>query len=271
MTPDGRVYISKDVVFNELEFPYPSLCHSSSSFAMSTDTDSWFSLIPILPPSTPPSQPSGIEPLSSVLPTPTEVSDPDVELSSASGPILSSSNSSEHSPSVIACPAPPPRFTNDHPMVTRGKTGNLKPKNFLAHSVPHIVKQALDNPYWLQAMKVEYLDLMNNNTWSLVPLSAHKRAIGCKWVFRIKENLVGAINKYKARLVAKGFNQEQGFYFTLVIMACFSNLPLQLPSFLLESTVTLTGLMTWMTGALYQALAFSLVQILSLGVPRSKP
>jgi hypothetical protein len=202
----------------------------------------------------------------STLPTPSNTAH-----SSTSGPNLSSHNSSAHSPSVTACPAPPPRFTNDHLMVTRGKTGNLKPKNFLAHSVPHIVKQALDNPYWLQAMKVEYLDLMNNNTWSLVPLSAHKRAIGCKWVFRIKENLDGAINKYKVRLVAKGFNQEQGFYFTLVIMACFSNLPLQLPSFLLESTLTLTWLVTWMTGALYQALAFSLVQILSLGVPRSKP
>jgi histone deacetylase 1/2 len=213
MTPDGRVYISKDVVFNELEFPYPSLCHSSSSSAMSTDTDSWSSLIPILPPSTPPSQPSGIDPPSSVLPTPTEVSDPDVELSSASGPILSSSNSSEHSPSVIACPAPPPRFTNAHPMVTRGKTGNLKPKVFLAHSEPHSVKQALANPDWLQAMKAEYSALMNNNTWSLVPLPAHRRAIGCKWVFRIKENPDGTINKYKARLVAKGFNQEQGFDF----------------------------------------------------------
>jgi histone deacetylase 1/2 len=98
-------------------------------------------------------------------------------------------------------------------MVTRGKTGNLKPKVFLAHSEPHSVKQALANPDWLQAMKAEYSALMNNNTWSLVPLPAHRRAIGCKWVFRIKENPDGTINKYKARLVAKGFNQEQGFDF----------------------------------------------------------
>ncbi|MCI78127.1 retrovirus-related pol polyprotein, partial [Trifolium medium] len=54
---------------------------------------------------------------------------------------------------------------------------------------------------------------MNNQTWSLVPLPAHRRAIGCKWIFRIKENPDGTVNKYKARLVAKSFNQEHGFDF----------------------------------------------------------
>jgi histone deacetylase 1/2 len=99
-------------------------------------------------------------------------------------------------------------------MVTRGKTGNLKPKVFLAHSEPNSVKQALTDPQWLAAMKAEYSALMNNKTWSLVPLPAHRRAIGCKWVFRIKENLDGSVNKYKARLVAKGYSQEHGFDYT---------------------------------------------------------
>ncbi|GAU31266.1 hypothetical protein TSUD_153410 [Trifolium subterraneum] len=39
------------------------------------------------------------------------------------------------------------------------------------------------------------------------------KAIGCKWVFRTKENLDGSIEKLKARLVAKGFHQKQGFDF----------------------------------------------------------
>lgn len=37
-----------------------------------------------------------------------------------------------------------------------------------------------------------------------------KKSIGCKWVFRVKENLDGSINKYKARLVVKGYNQLPG-------------------------------------------------------------
>ncbi|MCH87664.1 retrovirus-related Pol polyprotein from transposon TNT 1-94 [Trifolium medium] len=55
---------------------------------------------------------------------------------------------------------------------------------------------------------------MDNKTWSLVPLPPHRKAIGCKWVFRIKENPDGTVNKYKARLVAKGFAQIAGFDFT---------------------------------------------------------
>ncbi|MCI18816.1 retrovirus-related pol polyprotein from transposon TNT 1-94, partial [Trifolium medium] len=50
------------------------------------------------------------------------------------------------SPPII----PPPRRhpinldpLNTHSMLTRGKTGNLKPKVFLAHSEPSSVKQAL--------------------------------------------------------------------------------------------------------------------------------
>lgn len=45
-------------------------------------------------------------------------------------------------------------------------------------------------------------------------LPKDKKAIGCKWVFKLKENPDGTINKHKARLVAKGFLQQYGFDFT---------------------------------------------------------
>ena len=47
-----------------------------------------------------------------------------------------------------------------------------------------------------------------------MPLPPNRKAIGCKWVFRVKENIDGSINKFKVRLVAKGFNQVQGFDFS---------------------------------------------------------
>lgn len=66
-------------------------------------------------------------------------------------------------------------------------------------------------------MQEEFNALQKNNTWSLVALVAlppNRKAIGCKWVFRVKENFDGTINKYKAPLVAKGFHHPQGFDFT---------------------------------------------------------
>ncbi|MCI59429.1 hypothetical protein A2U01_0080684 [Trifolium medium] len=38
----------------------------------------------------------------------------------------------------------------------------------------------------------------------------HKRAIGCKWVFKLKLHADGSVEIYKARLVAKGFTQTEG-------------------------------------------------------------
>jgi histone deacetylase 1/2 len=63
-------------------------------------------------------------------------------------------------------------------------------------------------------MKDEYNALLNNNTWTLTNLPSDRKVIGCKWVFRIKQNPDGSILKYKARLVAKGFHKQHGFDFT---------------------------------------------------------
>ena len=48
------------------------------------------------------------------------------------------------------------------------------------------------------------------NTWRLEHLPLGKKALGCKWIFTIKYNSDGTIERYKARLVVLGNHQEEG-------------------------------------------------------------
>ena len=52
-----------------------------------------------------------------------------------------------------------------------------------------------------------------NKTWDLVELPKNRRALPCRWVYRLKETFDSTNPKYKARLIAKGFRQEYGIDF----------------------------------------------------------
>ncbi|XP_020209364.1 uncharacterized protein LOC109794321 [Cajanus cajan] len=105
-------------------------------------------------------------------------------------------------------------------MTTRSKNGIVKsrinPTILLSSAEPKSVKIALTDPNWLAAMQAEIQALHANNTWQLVDLPSGRKPIGCRWVFRVKENPDGSINKYKARLVAKGFHQQPGLDFSVL-------------------------------------------------------
>ena len=70
-----------------------------------------------------------------------------------------------------------------------------------------------DAKLWKDAMDDEYRSLMENGTWELVQLPPDRKAIGCKWLFKTKEDEKGNIVRYKARLVAQGFTQKFGVDF----------------------------------------------------------
>jgi hypothetical protein len=63
-------------------------------------------------------------------------------------------------------------------------------------------------------MRTELSALIRNNTWEAEPISGNiaqeKRALGTKWVFKIKRGADGQILQYKARLVVKGYEQRYG-------------------------------------------------------------
>ncbi|GFU87634.1 retrovirus-related Pol polyprotein from transposon TNT 1-94 [Trichonephila clavipes] len=58
-------------------------------------------------------------------------------------------------------------------------------------------------------MESEMNSLSENPTWDLIGLPVGAKAIPCKWVYRLKTNPEGSINKYNARHNAKSFSQRQ--------------------------------------------------------------
>jgi hypothetical protein len=72
------------------------------------------------------------------------------------------------------------------------------------------VDEALNDKCWLEAMNSELKSIQENDTWFYAVLPKGHKAIGLKWVYKVKRDLEGNVIKYKARLVAKGYAQKYG-------------------------------------------------------------
>ena len=78
---------------------------------------------------------------------------------------------------------------------------------------PTTVEEALastDKDKWLDAVEKEMESLHGNDVWDLVELPKNRKAVGSKWVFKLKVGADGSVEQHKARLVAQGFSQKFG-------------------------------------------------------------
>jgi transposase InsO family protein len=112
------------------------------------------------------------------------------------------------------------RTCTEHPISNCVSFDHLSP-SFKAFSlslsslvVPKSYREALSHPGWRKAMEEEMHALELNHTWDLIPNPAGTSIVGCRWVFTVKQNPDGTVDRLKARLVAKGFTQTYGLDYT---------------------------------------------------------
>ena len=79
--------------------------------------------------------------------------------------------------------------------------------------IPKTYKEAVnceDSKQWREAIEKELTSLQQKMTWKMTKLPAGRKALPSKWVFDVKYNPDGSIERYKARLVIQGFRQIYG-------------------------------------------------------------
>ena len=111
---------------------------------------------------------------------------------------------SSTNPDLPVAAEPPPRRS------TREKRSvdyyGLPQAHLTIHRKPTTFDEATACPEkakWKEAMGKEMKSLEENKVWELIPLPPGKKAIGSKWVYKVKTNSDGSFERYKARLVAR--------------------------------------------------------------------
>ena len=85
--------------------------------------------------------------------------------------------------------------------------------NMCNEEEPVSFEEAQNSENWVAAMQTEYDAIVKKDTWYLIDFPVGKKAIGTKWVYKLKRKHDGSVERYKARLVAKGYAQEKGIDF----------------------------------------------------------
>src|SRR5271169_5627672 len=82
--------------------------------------------------------------------------------------------------------------------------------------IPGNLGEALDGPYggyFSDAVHKEFKNLIHFETFELRQLPPGRKAISCKWTFKVKAKADGTIDKFKAHLMIQGYSQRPGIDF----------------------------------------------------------
>jgi len=56
----------------------------------------------------------------------------------------------------------------------------------------------------------EYTSIMRNDVWDIVPRPKGNLVVSSRWLYKIKYDTYGSIEKFKVRFVARGFSKKEG-------------------------------------------------------------
>ncbi|KAG7559474.1 Reverse transcriptase RNA-dependent DNA polymerase [Arabidopsis thaliana x Arabidopsis arenosa] len=103
-----------------------------------------------------------------------------------------------------------PKYLEDYVLIAEEEGEMLL---LCLNNEPGNFEEAKSSKDWTLACEDEINFIKKNRTWDLVKLPDGAKPIGLKWVFKLKRNSDGSINKHRARLVAKGYVQQYGIDF----------------------------------------------------------
>ena len=90
----------------------------------------------------------------------------------------------------------PERYTGYMALV--GECVETKPSSF---------EEAVQRPIWVDAMVEEYDSIVHNNVWDVVPRLENKSIVSSCWIYKVKQDFNGSVEKHKARFVTRGFHR----------------------------------------------------------------
>ncbi|XP_040868452.1 uncharacterized protein [Glycine max] len=76
--------------------------------------------------------------------------------------------------------------------------------------IPTSVQEALKDENWVRAVNEEMGALERNEIWEIVERPKDQKTTGCRWIYTVKYQVDGTLDRYKVRLVAKGYTQTYG-------------------------------------------------------------
>jgi hypothetical protein len=218
-----RVDVTRDTIFDEAAcWDWGASAHDPGSFVVDLPPTVGVVRAPAATPPTPPSPTAAARPSTPASPTADTPSDTPTPSAS---PVHQVNQGRGVADGYVS---PPPDATPDAELVGEEAPCRYRTLESVDHDLeaadanellfassgePITFQEAEPHAAWRAAMMDEMASIEENKTWSLTTLPAGKRAIGLKWVYKLKKNSADEVIKHKARLVAKGYVQRAGVDF----------------------------------------------------------